>query len=558
MFLLKQKSIKIKIREDTIKEHRKTIYLLSLLILAIYLIYPHLDYQPYLAQGDHGRDLYGFLQTLKGGVPYKNYWWVYGPLMPYYYSLFFKFFGINIMSILVGKSLLMLAATTLVYLALSTIIPYYFAFLGALWFCQFNPDFFFTYNHIGGVVFLIAIIYCLCLYIQKSKTAYLYLGLLNIFLLGLVKINFGLVSLAIFILSVCLIDFLLKNTFPVSKRIFYLTAVFLCPFFLWAIYRILTSGLTIYELRQCLPYLKGDEPYNSGSFLGSSVFLFFKSGLQTIQYNLNNTLMALIILLSIAQTLFFMIRNRADLEVKKYAAVIFILLSFFIASLHEYLMSGILYRSFWAKPFWIMLIFIFIAMAVKSLPKIVHFLVVSTLMLLLFLNAFQDRIEIRQMKTGSQYLPLQSGKIFVGNQPQWVQTVLASTLYLNSHLRGDEKFLALPYDPLYYYLTQKTSPTRQLIFFDHIHIPPEQEKKIIAELERNKVNWVLLSSRMDAHEHGLGTLGKTYCPLLNEYIRQNFKDEIRFGDWSHEPGWAWNHGTRILKRIKVIMADRVH
>ena len=41
-----------------------------------------------------------------GKLPYKDFWWVYGPLMPYYYGLFYKIFGMHITSVLLGRAVL--------------------------------------------------------------------------------------------------------------------------------------------------------------------------------------------------------------------------------------------------------------------------------------------------------------------------------------------------------------------------------------------------------------------------------------------------------------------
>ena len=69
---------------------QKYVFFLLTLIGGILIYFPAHNYQPLLAQGDHGRDLYAFDQTIHGAKPYRDYWWVYGPLMPYYYALFFK------------------------------------------------------------------------------------------------------------------------------------------------------------------------------------------------------------------------------------------------------------------------------------------------------------------------------------------------------------------------------------------------------------------------------------------------------------------------------------
>jgi len=108
----------------------------------------------------------------------------------------------------------------------------------------------------------------------------------------------------------------------------------------------------------------------------------------------------------------------------------------------------------------------------------------------------------------------------------------------------------LPYDPLLYYLLEKRSPTKQLIFFDHIKITEEQEKGILSELEKNKINWIVLSNRINSAETGLGVLGQTYCPLIGKYIEDNFEVVAKFGDWINPPGWAWNYGIKILHRKK--------
>ena len=84
----------------------KTGFLIFTLLAGIFILAPQRDFQLFLAQGDHGRDLYCFKATLDGQLPYRDYWWVYGPLMPFYYSLFLKFFGIQVPSILLGKIVL--------------------------------------------------------------------------------------------------------------------------------------------------------------------------------------------------------------------------------------------------------------------------------------------------------------------------------------------------------------------------------------------------------------------------------------------------------------------
>ncbi len=108
--------------------------------------------------------------------------------------------------------------------------------------------------------------------------------------------------------------------------------------------------------------------------------------------------------------------------------------------------------------------------------------------------------------------------------------------------------MVLPFDALYLYLSGRDSVARQLVFFEHINITEEQERKIISQMSNNNGNWVILSSRSNSPEQGMGIFGETYCLLLSKYINENFTIAAEFGDWVNTPGWAWNHGVRILKR----------
>jgi hypothetical protein len=58
---------------------------------------------------------------------------------------------------------------TFLYLSLCLFVSPAIACLGAIWFWAFQPDFFYTYNHAGGITALMAIVYCLFLYIQTLK-----------------------------------------------------------------------------------------------------------------------------------------------------------------------------------------------------------------------------------------------------------------------------------------------------------------------------------------------------------------------------------------------------
>ena len=125
------------------------IYLLLTIAAGIVLLWPGLNFQDWLSTGDHGRDLDAAEQALRGKIVYQDYWWVYGPVMPYYYAIFYKIFGIKIQSILIGKFVIKMTAGLLCYGAVATLFRPITAMMAALWFWTFQQDFFFTFSHIG-------------------------------------------------------------------------------------------------------------------------------------------------------------------------------------------------------------------------------------------------------------------------------------------------------------------------------------------------------------------------------------------------------------------------
>lgn len=185
-------------------KHKTIFFLILTLWSGILINQPYLEFQPLLSTSDHGRDLYCFQQTLQGKLPYRDYWWEYGPLMPYYYSLFFKILGVHIQGVLWGQFGLVVLAGLLIFAVSATMMSCVFSFLSALWFGSFRPEFFYTYNHVGGLVFLLSALYCLLRYTVHPRNYYLHAGLMSIVLTGLIKTNIGLSCLFAFLGSVLL------------------------------------------------------------------------------------------------------------------------------------------------------------------------------------------------------------------------------------------------------------------------------------------------------------------------------------------------------------------
>jgi hypothetical protein len=533
---------------DFLKLHAKRLTLLLVLITGIIITAPYANYQNFLSQGDHGRDLYAAQAVYRGELPYKDFWWVYGPLMPYYYGLFFKIFGTQISSMILGKLILRILGGLLICLAMMEVSSEITGFLCACWFMLFHQDFFFTYNHLGGIVMVLGVAFCLLSYISKNSSKAMWGVLGFIFTLCLIKINFGIIALLVSLITVGVCDLLRRQPFNANKKMFYSLALIGLPLLVFIIYYSLLKGLSVMEIRQCLPYMEGDQPYSMSPWTAISNFM--QITFRTINSNAMNFAFAVIINGSLVRCVYLLATKRLANPYKNiFLLSLGMLTIFYVGNAHEYLKSGVWYRAFWAQPLSMMLAFLVIDTASKSIPQVARKVLFSFLAIFAIYCWFLGLEQVSAAKTDAQYLSLPKAGVYVANAPAWISTVSQTTEFLNKTLKPDELFFALPYDCLYYYLTGKKTPTRQLIFFEHIKIPLEQEKSVIAELEKNHVNYVLMSSRAFAHQElGLGMLGTTYCPLVGKYIQDNFSPIARFGDWKQEPGWAWNHGTLILKR----------
>jgi len=513
----------------------------------IFIVFGASNIQGYLSAGDHGRDLYAFARTLHGDMAYRDYWWVYGPLMPFYYALFMKLYGVSIMSVLIGKAILKLTAGLFLYLAVSRIAHPVAAMLGTVWFYLFSQEFFFTYNHIGGIACITAITAMLMSYIKDRRMAWLWAAAFISFILCFIKLNFGLAGLAATACGVFITDQTYGLKTSPDKKFFYRTVLLYLPILTAVAYFYFLRGLTLYEIRQTIPYTNPTHPYNSlpwiviAQFWGLFVKKFFTSPLDFFFGSI-----VIVSLIRISYLVWYeRLKTKEDIQ---HLIALAVLTVYFIFNFHEYLKNGTWYSSLWSQPLTFMIFFVMISLATRATGRITRVIIFSLVAVLAVIGGRGQAGIIAQIKSPAQYLDHPKGKVFLMNTPAWAKAVTDTADFLDKNLKPGEQFFALPYDPIYYYLTGRKSPTQLLIYFEHINIKEEQQQRIIADLQRQNINWIVISSRMKTSEPGLGTFGVTYGPLIAKYFRENFDPVAEFGDWQNDAGWASSHGTVILKR----------
>ena len=526
-------------------QHVSIVFVYIILIsIGLAIILPQTTVLPPQATGDNGRDFYAIQQTSQGAVPYRDYWWVYGPLMPYFYSVFYLILGPTIKSIVMGQALLMFLSGIIFFLILRRLVSPWFALAGTCWLWIFFPSFSYTLNHIGSTFCMILTMYFLVAYIDSRKPSQLFWAFFISYLCILIKANIGLSALA-GIIGTAFLIFAVDKDFK-GPKILYLFFGSAAVIILGAIsYLPFLKSLSISEIRQCLPFIPVDRPVhvpiqNSLNEFGSFLIKNFISSPA-------NFIFGLIIALSFIQFIVIIRSKATDLPKKnKLVLSLGVILIFLIFSFHEFFLSGVAYRTYWIRPFQFLLFFLLIGTAFQSLSKTIQAIFLATLIMFVGFEIHTLNVAVNSHKNPDKYLEHPAGQIYLSNHPMWIETVRRTTSFLDDSLRPNETFIIIPYDPLYYYLTQKKSPTRQTIFFDHIRIGVHQEDKIISEIESNDTKFVLLTNRIVSDMAGMGTFGESHCPKLAEFIKINYSLVGTVGPWKAPAGAIDNHAVRIF------------
>ena len=511
------------------------------------------DWQPHITQGDHGRDLYAFKKTLEGQVPYRDYWWPYGPLMPYYYAFIYKILGISIQSAIQGNLFLQFSCCIVFFLILSRLLSPALSFTGAMFFNVFAPRFDHTYCHTGGILFLLLLFYLLVLYLNEKKKKYALGCFLCLFILALIKINFGIINL----MAVSILLFLwakyVDQAISHHKK-FLFAGIVTTALAIGLAYFALVYPLSREQLLQCFPFLpqyRISDPIKNT--LWKSIFGYLSSLWQMIIHSWPS--MLLFLTFSLASLMFLLPRAHAEkttISKKRMGIILLACLFFLFLSLHEYFGGSPNYSKTWAAPFEFLFFWLIIGYGVSRLPKIFQISLIIIVNLFVATTAYRILSFLRIQRTQPGFLlKTEYSQVYAFNPFDWFTTVQETTAFLNDHLKEKEEFLAIPYEPFFYFLTNRNSPIWQMNFQDYQNIGQEQAM-IIQELEKKHINWILVSNDVAADPLFLSAPKKRdgpFCPSLIQYVIENYTPVISFGRWVNETRSSVdNYAVIIFKR----------
>jgi len=516
-------------------------FLVLAFLTALVIFQPFLDFQSRFAQGDHGHNLYSYYLTFRGEVPYRDYYYAYGPVMPYVYSFFYFLGGVSAKSVILGDILFGVLSGLCFFACVSLVASPLLAYVATVWFWIFNHGFFYTYNHTGGMALLLAGVYYVIHFIKTGNKKSVLAAQFLFSLLCLIKLNTGIVNLVALNSFLLIYDRLYPRQIDKVKSIIMPLVAGLLS--VGTTYYFLLRGLPSYVVNQCLPYFSSTyqqwREFNTVSY-------FFKTVISLGFSSWQNALFSIFVLIC-AGYFVRKILSKNAFSSKEFMVVVVITI-FLIVNSHEFLGGEVIDGFRWISPFLILMAFVLIGLANLPLPAAGTLLIYGLILSHSFYSLDQEHKTVRGFKVPAQFMQDPRLKIYVRNSPECIVTFEKTADFLRKHLRKDETFLALPYEGLYYFLADKKSPVWEIAITEEAGITPQEEEEMIRRLEKKDVRFVVMSNRAVFGDRYIGIFGKTYLLRLSQYIDENFNEVTRFGDWTKEPTWLENHAVKILER----------
>ena len=524
------------------------------LLALIYLLFwvPMLDVYPSLTPGDMGRDLYASQMVLEGRLPFRDYWWQYGPLMPFYYAFWLLVAGVNLVSVKIGVGVVYFLCSFLTYRLLRLFTSAPVAFLSALAFLGFDMTW--TFNHIGAIPLLLLSLFSLWKFFLTGQCRWPYLGMLALTAATLVKINTGVAFFGAFLASLFFFngDALRRHSRPplAWKHFVFLSVLFLGM--IAGIYRFFTEGAPAGWIDQWFPL---NPVYRS--FLDSPWTNFKHLVLHFLVWQPKR-------LLGVDLTGFLFLLGwrglaRRSLSSRKrevLAAVAGSLLLFLGASSLDYLTLGaLIYRlDFWIFPFLVVALGLCVESAKILLGKTLQKLAAVFFLSFLLWKPSFDLKEALASKTPGRYLDLERGKVYLmgplSSVETSVETFREGTRFILENSSPDQEILAVPYDPLYCFLAGRRHAPWEVKFIQDSPPSEGREDALIRSLETKQVPLVLMSNRSHSSERGIGYFGKTHCRKLAQFLSDRFEEVKTIGPWQAD--YPLFHALKVFRRKREI------
>lgn len=508
-------------------DSKRWLWLLTFVILCIFFVHYNVFYLTSSFEGDIGRDLYNYLLVSEGKLPYIDFNWIYGPVMPLVYGSIFKVFGASIHNALQVWYLLLILSTFLIYFVVKNFSNRFFGFLAGTCFILFYGFFIYTFNHIGALPALIISFYLIYLYIKEEKPKYLYMLAVIYAVLAIIKLNMALAFSVPTYLTFYIYHLINKKT--VRHVVYSNLLIILIPFI---VYGVFISKAPLDQFYKWFPYSgqrHSENSYALSELLFASEVLYVNPiAKESVFYYIIHriadlmTYYFIIPIAGFAYSLFAIFKKTN--HVKDYTILLIFSLST-ILSTHEFILVATSYSlRLWTLPGLLITLFYFLSILINNYQNKKLFkpavIVLFTIMTLIICCKITLHSLYSLEKT--YYCPLDRARVSFSNL-SWYIHRLKALEYIDDHLAKDEMLFSFPYDMLNNFLSKRPYPTRIMEFIYVSQVNDSDQQKVIEDLEKNRVKNILYSSKFGDLDKGLGIFGQTHCKKLFNYLNSNYQ-----------------------------------
>lgn len=261
---------------DNINRMNSPIWVIALvfvlvLFISIYFFRLPLEFTSCTDEGDFGRDLYDFWLVSQGKLPYIDFNWIYGPVVPLLYGLIFKLFGVSAFNALVLWYVNFVVSVVLLFYVIKTFSNRFLAFVASLAFMLYYQGFLImVFNHVTGLIFMLLSILFLYKYYLSNKNNYAYYVAISCFLLMMVKLNIGIAfSLPVFVF---LILFNLKKNDSLKPVMYSICAILVL---LISFYSFVFVNTPFDHFLKSFPYFTNNHTNFKGSLIVYNMLFYY-------------------------------------------------------------------------------------------------------------------------------------------------------------------------------------------------------------------------------------------------------------------------------------------
>lgn len=508
------------------------ILLLTVVFAYIFSIYYQMWPLSSTSEGDFGRDLYDFYLVSKGQLPYVDFNWIYGPLVPLLYGLMFKIFGVSVLNAVSLWFLIYFIAIVLMFYLVKSFSNAFIGFLAGSTLLISYGIIAQTFNHITGVCFIILALMFTKKYLDTSQPKFLYLCSLSTFFLAITKLNIGIAF------AVPLFFFILLYSYLNKKPLLHIIgSIAMLIGLTFIVYGSLIYLSPIDQLHKSFPYSQKSimlpvTNFASSLFEADAALITYeiaKHKYFNLFYFIYSLNLWYFIIMFLGLIFAYYIYKKETLSSPNLFYIL--ILSFCaIACTHEFIIAGTAYSlRFWPLISLIVLVSFIAQYLLDNWNTKKYFKPIFITFCVLLFIGLSGKLYIASLyqRYYNHYCPYQRVKVGFINFP-WFITMFKASEYIKANTLPDEKLFSLPYNMFYNFVTEREQPSRYCEFLYITGLTDKDQQKVIEDIEQNKVKLILYSRKVGGKILGMGNFGQTHCIILDKYIKENYNLDISF------------------------------